>query len=696
MVLPKGPMSARLAMLLLITPLAAATARAQDDAPPTDEPTPTDEPAPDDAPDDDDEWDDDDVIVVTGLGREESREKAVHHTWVMTAEELERSGASTVADALELAPGVQLVDTLGGEGIRLQGLDPEHVLILVDGVRVGGRVDGTLDLRRLGIEDVEQIEIVEGPSATLYGSDAVAGVVHIRTKRAKPGLQANARLLVGRLLSPVRKVDPEIPRAVGVEALDSTDLTGAVGVGTEQARTRVSVGFHAGEAADNTPDTPNTRINAYRQFQLTGTGDLEVTPGHTWAGQWRWSSYRRWGIDQPATGAVLDRVNLTAEWGGSVGPTIELSDRTRLVADLGARGWSDQYRVDQRLSAEQDQYRKTEDLIGQARVRLNTVLGSRHVLAMGTEVLGEQLTAERLEPDKVTRARYAAFLQEKWDVTGTDQLALQASVRGDYDTQFGTYGSPRLGARWMPVPEVTVRLSGGRGFRAPDFREMYLVFENASAGYRIDGNPELRPETSWNAQAGVEVRPTEGVNAGVRAFYNELIDLIQPDLISEAKPGQAAIFAYVNVASARTRGGEVELGLSQPDLGGIDVAYRLTDTLDRTTDLPLSGRSLHQVTTSGFVVLPVWDVTIGTRLNWQGPRAFIDLADAEPVVNDLPGALFWDANLRATPNERFSVEVGIENVLDVGSDPETLLQTRPRRVYAGVSGRIGSTPGGEP
>ena len=91
----------------------------------------------------------------------------------------------------------------------------------------------------------------------------------------------------------------------------------------------------------------------------------------------------------------------------------------------------------------------------------------------------------------------------------------------------------------------------------------------------------------------------------------------------------------------------------------------------------------------------VWDTTLGVRLNWQGPRAFIDLADAEPVVTDLPGALFLDATLRATPHERFSVEIGFENLLDEGSDPETLLQTRPRRAYAGVSGRIGRT-GGEP
>jgi outer membrane receptor for ferrienterochelin and colicins len=632
----------------------------------------------------------DDVIVVTGLGRDEAAEDAVHRTRVLTAEELERSGAVSAADALELVPGVQVSEGVGGEGIRLQGLEPEHVLILVDGIRLNGRVSGTLDLRRLPASEIEQIEIVEGPAATLYGSDAMGGVVHIRTKRPDGQTSAQVGLTTGRYLSGTRELDESLPRATPIPEVDTLDATGSLSWGHKGLQARLSAGYHTGEATDITPSDPGTAVNAYRQLRLGANVDLEVSPLHHWKANARWTSFRRWGIDALPTGAVLDRTNLTSEWGLMVGPVLDLDDKTRLTIEAGGSGWSDQYRVDQRLSDTQDAYQRTDDLLGQARARLDRTLGARHKVALGIDLLAEQLTADRLDPKTVDRARYAAFLQDRWDVLGDGTLDVQASVRGDVDTRFGSYLSPRLGLKAEPVPEVTLRLSGGRGFRAPDFREMFLIFENVASGYRVEGTEDLRPETSWNLQGGASWQPVPALTLGVGGFHNDLTDLIQADLIDPGGPGEPQRFGYTNVASARTTGVDVEAELSDADIGGLTLMWRGMDTLDRTTGLSLSGRADHQVTANGHLQIPALETTLSLRGTWFGPRTFVQSQGGELVEIQAPSIINADVTAQVRPTDALTVLLGIENLLDAGDTPETLLQTRPRRIFLGIQGRLDS------
>jgi len=640
--------------------------------------------------------DDAEVIVVTGLGQEEEASRAVHHTRVLSGEALRRDGVQSVADALEVAPGVQIVDGVGGEGVSLQGMDPEHTLILVDGVRVGGRVSGTLDLRRLPVSDIEQIEIVEGPSATLYGSDAMAGVIHIRTRRARPETRSEVRLVAGRFASTTRPLDESIASAVPLEPVDTLDASASLSGGSETARGRVQAGWSAAEASDATPDDPGTSVNAYRQARISATGDLDLSEKHTLTAEARWQSYRRWGADALPTGAVLDRTNLTSEWGLGLGDRVELDERKRLRVKVGARGWTDQYRVDQRGADTQDAYQRTVDVLGQGRVQYDTLVGQRHVLAVGAEVLGERLTADRIDPKTVDRVRVAAFAQERWDPTGTDAWAVEAAARADYDSRFGAYLTPRAGVRWAPSTTVLARLSGGRGFRAPDFREMFLVFENAASGYRVDGNADLRPETSWNLQGGLELRPTAALQLGLRGFHNDLIDLIQADLIDAGGPGEAQRFGYVNINSARTTGLEVDTQLDDVDVGRVSLMYRYTDSLDRQTGLPLSGRARHQVTGSGLLRLPALRSRASVRGSWLGSRSFVSTVDSEPVATQAPAVLALDATWIVAPHERLDVLLGVENLLDAGSEPSSLYQTRPRRVFVGLTGRLGAVSPGAP
>ncbi|HFE47640.1 MAG TPA: TonB-dependent receptor, partial [Nannocystis exedens] len=141
------------------------------------------------------------TIVVTASRTEESLSDTSVVTEVVTREQIEASGAENAAEILEEQPGIQITPGArggaGGLGIRLLGLDPQHTLILIDGLRATGRLNGVIDLTRFSSEGLRQVEVVKGPASVLYGSDAMGGVVNLITRDIDRPLVAEAHAVYG-------------------------------------------------------------------------------------------------------------------------------------------------------------------------------------------------------------------------------------------------------------------------------------------------------------------------------------------------------------------------------------------------------------------------------------------------------------------------------------------------------------------
>ena len=123
-------------------------------------------------------------MVVTATRTEIPLGDSPVATEVISREDIEESGTEDLAALLEDHPGVDITRSYLGSSIRLQGLEPEHVLILVNGHRVLGMKGGVIDLSRFTVDNIERIEIVKGPSSALYGSEAMGGVINIITQEA--------------------------------------------------------------------------------------------------------------------------------------------------------------------------------------------------------------------------------------------------------------------------------------------------------------------------------------------------------------------------------------------------------------------------------------------------------------------------------------------------------------------------------
>jgi len=233
----------------------------------------------------------------------------------------------------------------------------------------------------------------------------------------------------------------------------------------------------------------------------------------------------------------------------------------------------------------------------------------------------------------------------------------------------------------MPLDWLTLRASYGHGFRAPDFREMLVEFENPSVGYRVEGNPDLRPETSRSTNLGATVQAARWLRFDVNFFHHDLENLILSVPLDEGGPSGSMIFGYRNVGRAVSRGVETTVGLRVARQLRLDLGYTYTDARDLTQDRVLDGRAPHRITLTS-----TWRTDFGptftARGEWVSERKFYPLEVGE---REVVGDPYVFLNLRAQQPivEGVSLLGGVDNVFDAGQ--VDTLPIRPRSYWAGLS-----------
>jgi outer membrane receptor for ferrienterochelin and colicins len=577
-------------------------------------------------------------------------------TEVMTRRQILETGARDVAEALQARSGIELFPSLGGTQVRMQGLGPEYTLVVVDGQRATGRVNGALDISRYSVEDIEQLEIVKGPSSVLWGSDALAGVLHLVTRLPRRPFGINALFSYGFL----NQLDGRISSEV------SSGLWGARG----------SFAFGQRDAFDLDPSTPATSGSSFRSFQgsVRGTyGKLDDGPfvDVRAAGV---SRVQR-GVDSNLTGAVFDRAAGDVLGEASARLLTDVG-RGRLSLSAGLNLWTRRFVLDQRGASELDQLQDAADHNALVTATYDLIFHTHRVL-FGVEALGEQFSSPRIVGNRRQRGRGSMFVQETWAPFGTPKLLLVPGVRLDLDSIFGAVLTPRLAVRFDPVSSLALRIAFGTGFRAPSFQELYLDFENAGAGYRIDGNALLKPETSLGLTASADWAPRPFLAVSGSLFWNELTNMIAFDSVVT---GADLRFTYANLARARTRGAEAMVTLNS-DFGlNWSVGATVVDARDLSLNRPIDNQASVRGVTQVRWRVREWGLTFFARASWTSARP---LTDGEEMTRYTSPFSFVDARVAKTLFGRFEVFVAGNNLLGAGNADDLLIP--PRGGFAGVS-----------
>ena len=519
-----------------------------------------------------------DQVVVTASRREQRLEDVVVTTELLTREDLERTGASDLLSVLVEQTGIELQGGHpAGAGVMLQGIGSERVLVLLDGQPLVGRISGVFDISRIPTSAVERVEVVKGPQSTLYGSEAMGGVINIITRA------------------------PE-PHTVGVSAMAMA--------GSQNRRDgRAGLVLGRGSLATSVDVSHRTMGAAPGQGQSVGSlaartdvsGKLRWTPDTAFlmeASVLALDERQRW-----RTGSFYNFSD-NVQWSGSVG-AVWRRGRHRLAPTIFASVYDHLARAStQSKPIAGDTGQRQIQRLYQAELLYNAPLGSSgaHALDLGLQLRHDETEAGRVDGGLRSLTSVEPFVQ--LEVAPAPGVSLVPGVRVSHNSEWGTHVTPRVAARWQPSDRLTLRASAGSGYRAPDFKELYMFFQNTAVGYAVVGNVDLHPETSRNITGGAEWGSERAYVRG-QAFWNGFRDFIETRAITG--PDEPPVFQYQNVDDGSTRGIDLEGELSVRALR-VAGGYSALATRDDATGRPLLGRPTHSARSTVSHALP-----FGTR-----------------------------------------------------------------------------------
>lgn len=627
-------------------------------------------------------------VVVVGTRTPESVQHATIRTGVVTREEAERRGARNVGEALAGETSLQVNPEAYGylgrpSGVQIQGLDAERVLILEDGERILGDSGGVVDLSELPLTDVERIEYVMGPTSSLYGSNALGGVINVVTSAPRDeGVSGRGRLEArsrGELLA---AASAAYRRGSAWAGLDSS-VEYEPGLGVAEGRPDLLV------------PARKTRLLGLRGGTALGRRiELRL--------KLRWVHDELLGLTSeqvPVLGVYLvdlpettDRVVLRAR------ETLHLTDHARLDLSLGRSWFSGEARRDRRNSPiDEVRARRLESQSLEA--ALTIADGSTRTWVLGvrsdaeqfsqelkrTEVNGTELRARRVtEVEPTLLASGAGFGQLSWRVK--PNFTLLPGARVELHDRYGAILAPRLAASFQPHDKLTLRGAVGRGFRAPSAKEYGFLFDHSAIGYRVLGNPALEPERSWGVNGDATLRPKSWLLVRGGGFANWVSQLIGTDLAADQPNASVTDYTYVNVARAKTAGCDGMLRLSSARNVSLELGYAYLWTKDDSTGQALPNRPPHTLTAAVRGKL-------FSRLEGNARYRWVSSAF---VGDNLRAPSFGALDLRLSYRVWRDVRayVGALNVLDTKKDPNQLGDVRPavgRSFYFGVSGDLPGT-----
>lgn len=644
------------------------------------------------------------TITVTG-SRVDTRQKTVR-TEVVDSAALRESGARTLAEVLEDQAGIQINSSMGlGQEVQLDGLDGRHVLILIDGRPVNGKVNNRVDVGRLPVSagSVERIEIVRGPMSALYGSEALGGVVNIVTKKPSQALGGEAELgwqlasgvhgftagLHGRGgAGPLAlRLDlngnhlPAIDRGgveevldadgnvIGVEVLDTPD-------GKADLPDRRQLGLH-GEAALTLPGAlENTSVRASLDSSLSQSS-ARISPA---------VPFRDRARNEEHGAAVLVESDVGE---GTVAADLRIN-RYRHVFDKLAAGSEDEPPAfcndlpwDVPCPAAPDLRTDASLVESRLEVRGSTPLlaelpGATELSIAGGLVLSRQQArrengdGEDTLPGGGERDQVSLYSELLW--RPLPMLTLLPGFRADaYVPAVEDAGyalGPKLAAHLELPVGFALRASYGRGFRLPSFEERLLRFDHSELGYIVEGNPDLKPEKSHGVRGEVAWQPVDEVELSVESYLNLLEDLIGEE--AAGNEDGTPVFSYENRARAYTSGLNVRASLG-PAFGlGLDVGYQYLLNAVDSSACP-SDNPWFCAPEEGAVSLPLrpahsLDANARFRVEETGTVLFLrgDWMSERPLdaVNVAPASFVASFGLRQTLFEHVEGTVSVENLLD--------------------------------
>jgi len=635
------------------------------------------------------------TVVVTGSATPKTFEDAPASISVITREDIERKPVQELSELLGTVPGVTL-NRSGNQqpGVQLRGLSSAYTLILLDGRRVNSTSavfrGNDYDFGWIPPEEIERIEVVRGPMSSLYGSDAIGGVVNIITKKVGKSWRGSAR---------------------------------ADGIFQENSQAGDTWAVNATVSGPLIADTLGVRISG--AMDRRAADDLSLNPPAAN------------GISQPAMPVVQNellsgRLAWTPNANNDVILDLETSSRDHGGFELDRDAWSIAHAGRYDFGSTQLRFYGdvTKNLTGTVTGQINPnraemmVLDGKYsnqfdllvpqTLSIGGEYRNEELKDPanlsgppgfpKLTDPSTEVSQWALFLED--DLSITRDFTLTLGVRYDDHENFGGNTSPRIYGVYHPIQGLTLRAGYSEAFRAPTLLQNSPNWGSVSCGSPtvgcyIIGNPDLEPETSESWEVGAMY---DGGFWGLGATYfnNRLQNMIDitnrtankalaptyPNFVGFLPDGRP-IFEYENIASVETSGVEVSARLGLFNSLNITANYTYTDAKNTSgpIELPLTYRPENMANlTADWSGLPDWVFSVTAQ--YTGAQYISVPANG---LNMIKQGGFTTADIIAAWNvsPNWTLRAGVLNVTDKTLDRQNSLEFNidGRQYFVSVTGR---------
>lgn len=521
-------------------------------------------------------------IIVTGTRTERNVATLPLPTQIITGDNIRKSGLSRLNEIIQEQTGLITVpDFGGGEGIQMQGLDATYVMILIDGQPLFGRSAGTLDLSRISINNIDRIEIVKGASSCIYGSEALAGVVNIITKKPKITKKLKGNLNYKLATFNTHDVTTTLEygkKKIGVELFGNYFKTNGYNLSENDYLQTV-------EPYYNVTIQPKIKINFSDKINLSINSRFYLQN----------QDYKSEIAKQKYFGQ--SKIN---EWNNSILLNQTISDKFKLVYDLYATNYkANEFLYDQNNSLFDES--NFNQWYYRPEIRSHYNLG-KNILSTGIGLNFETLDRTYFANKATLNSEYVFgqfewFVKEKWNIL--------AGFRYDNHHQYQSQFSPKIAVNYQWNVNFSLKTSIGYGYKAPDLRQLYFDFTNSAVGYTVLGynvaeekllllqnqgqilftngfqfvNP-LKPESSVNFNFGGYYKKNKW-SLDYNFFHNTIKNLIDTRAIAQKTNGQN-VFSYFNVDKIFTYGLELNTSYKVNSNITISSGYQYLIAKDQT------------------------------------------------------------------------------------------------------------------
>lgn len=630
---------------------------------------------------------------------------------IISKKEINQTNTIRLNDILNEQTGLITVqDYGGGQGIQLQGMDSQYILIMIDGVPIVGRSAGTLDLSRISVGNIDQIEIVKGASSSLYGNEALGGVINIITENPENGFHTNIDYRVG--------------------SFNKHDLNTKINFKKNKFGVLAFINRLSSDGYDLIKGDPLNTVEPFENHTLNVKLTYEPTKKNTLLISSRY--YKQ--LQKNVAAENLTGESKINEWNTLLKLDHKFDEKWNGYFEL----YTTRYLAKEYLNNDSGNLNSESNfnqLLLKPEVRLYYNI-NKHSIIGGAGITHEALDRTDFLGKPVFNAPYIYIQYD-----GYISRKLKAIIGGRFDnhSEYESQFSPKAALKYNINNNVAVKGSIGMGFKAPDFRQLYFDFTNATVGYTVlgynavnkrisqlnsegqityigfnqsDYNNKLKAENSISYNIGFDYIPTNKLKFSINLFRNDISNLIDTRVIARKSNGQN-VFSYYNVNEVYTQGIELDGIWEINDKLSLSAGYQLLGARDKEAEeafknnrvfarinpsspafllkekdyFGLFNRSTHMINFKLFYNIPELGLNANLRSTYRSKYGIFD-SNANAYLDNyddfISGYSIWDFAINLMVLKHHKMGFGIENFFNF-KNPTNISNIAGRIIYTKIN-----------